>query len=466
MIASNRATQLFHLEKAYREPTAYLMDAARKSLSETMTTTAKFLALFTVVFLLPLALAMGILLQRSVEFVLLNTIVGFVIAFFSVVFFSLYQSNRTLKQSSMITKAWMELSDNLAEMTREEDLFGFLTERTARSLRLLTAVYKQAKPGEFEKVAGFKQGVAQFSGNALDSLSKQPGMQWVQAWLPIYLQEEVWGYWLIGNEQKGAKVLSSHFYLLSQMAGTIGIGLTLIQQRASLDAQMEIIVRQERMAALGRMAASISHQINNPLQIIVGSIDAYCNYEEEPSDRFLAQAYRSALHLKDIVRSVLMFTRSSSLEMTTVDVNETVRQVVGLVEDALSERGIEVITGLDDRRPLVKLPPSDLMQVLSNLMDNAGEAITGSGRILIETKISNGSALIRLEDTGVGIPADVLSHIFDPFFTTKTQGTGLGLTIAYSIIERNHGTLTAHSVPGEGTTFVVTLPIQQEEQEA
>ena len=224
------------------------------------------------------------------------------------------------------------------------------------------------------------------------------------------------------------------------------------------------LIQSEKMSSLGRMAASVAHEINNPL----GGILVYSHLLlENTSDDFpghgnLQKIAREATRCRDIVRGLLDFARPEPGARRTVDLNAILRAACDLVKGQVVFDDIDVTLDLHPTPLEVHCDPSQLEQAFTNILVNAAEAIEGVGTVTIRSWYDDGQqmAVVSFTDTGCGISPENLERIFEPFFTTKREGhgTGLGLAIVYRIIERHLGTIKAESAPGRGTTFTVRLP--------
>ncbi len=230
-----------------------------------------------------------------------------------------------------------------------------------------------------------------------------------------------------------------------------------------------VLFETEKLAATGRLAASIAHEINNPLEAVQNAIYLLGTAvpASAPQRQFLEVARGETQRMSRILRQMLGFYRPGS-DMAPVDLNVVVEEAEALVAKRLRDTRVVVTRDLDRALPPIRASADQLKQVLLNLFLNAGEAMPGGGTLSIRTRAGASagevpSDTVRLEvgDTGVGMDEDTQARIFEPFFSTKTQrGTGLGLWVSHGIVQGHGGTLKVRSTPGAGTTFVVTLPVQ------
>jgi PAS domain S-box-containing protein len=224
------------------------------------------------------------------------------------------------------------------------------------------------------------------------------------------------------------------------------------------------LIQSEKMSSLGRMAASVAHEINNPLGAIV--IFSCLLLEKTPEDfsgrKKLETIVHEASRCRDIVRGLLDFARPGAGARHKADLNTIVHTAFDLLQGQFIFKDIEVTLDLSTTPIEVICNASQIQQAFTNLLVNAAEAISGRGKIAIRNwrDASRQMAAVSFTDTGCGISPKSREQIFEPFFTTKQEGhgTGLGLTIVYGIIERHAGTIKVDSRLGEGTTFTVWLP--------
>lgn len=240
------------------------------------------------------------------------------------------------------------------------------------------------------------------------------------------------------------------------------------------------LVQTEKMASLGQLVAGIAHEINNPLAFVLNNLFtvndgleriapavASC-LEEDSVRRFrkiqdrVSDMKQGLDRVKELVLNLRTFSRLDEGEFKTVDIHESIDSALLLLRHKMKDR-IELEKRYGAVQPLSCFA-GGLNQVVLNLVANAVDAISGPGKITVTTSEENNHVLISVRDTGQGIPANIRNRIFDPFFTTKPvgQGTGLGLAISYGIIQSHHGTIQVQSEEGQGTEFLVKIPMDLE----
>ncbi len=225
------------------------------------------------------------------------------------------------------------------------------------------------------------------------------------------------------------------------------------------------LVNSEKMASLGKLAAGLAHEINNPLGgiLIYSSLLMEDLPEKDPKRQDLARVVQEAGRCKEIVRSLLEFARQTEPKMEPVDINRAITDDLFFLENQALFHNIRIVKNLDPSLTLAKGNAGQLKQVFMNIIINAAEAMHGVGDLTITTHPApyRNAILVEFTDTGEGIPEENLSRIFEPFFTTKDvgKGTGLGLATSYGIIEDHEGKIFVKSKVGEGTTFTIELPI-------
>ncbi|MFQ5543380.1 MAG: PAS domain-containing sensor histidine kinase, partial [Nitrospiria bacterium] len=235
----------------------------------------------------------------------------------------------------------------------------------------------------------------------------------------------------------------------------------------------EQLIHTEKLTSIGRLAASVAHEINNPLDGIQNCLDII---QKNPGNITKANTMFELIsegieRIAFIVRRLLIFSKHHKLKMEIIDLNEVVERSLLLIKHKIEDQGIELVSHQDRSLPKVFGDPYNLSQVFINILINASDALDGKsgGRIGIETEVpnqdSNPSAQVRISDNGCGISEENLERIFSPFFTTKDteKGTGLGLSISRKIIEEHGGKITITSKSSQGTTVSVLLPTRDEQ---
>lgn len=229
------------------------------------------------------------------------------------------------------------------------------------------------------------------------------------------------------------------------------------------------LLQSEKMASLGKLAAGVAHQLNNPLSgITLFTKLVMEEYNlEEGARKDLARVMEDAERCRDTVKELLEFARQTKHLRRPHDINRALSRTLFLLENQALFQNIVIEKDLDQDLPLVHSDIQQLNHMFMNIILNAAQAMEGNGRLGIKTIFLPEKERVRIEisDTGPGIPDHILPHIFDPFFTTKQEGegTGLGLSLVYGIVQNQGGEIKATSKPGEGATFIIDLPLNSKE---
>jgi PAS domain S-box-containing protein len=234
-----------------------------------------------------------------------------------------------------------------------------------------------------------------------------------------------------------------------------------LSDRKRLESQL---IQSEKMAAIGQLAAGIAHELRNPLAIVMNALydiqhvlDGGCSEVAED----LRIAEEEIGRAQAIIKNLLEFSRETGAELDQLDVNELLTRTLQLMQKYLQDNGVRVTTELGDI-PSCVANQNAMRQILLNLITNAVQAMPDGGELTLRTTRGQDSIRLEVRDTGVGIPAEHLQDIFNPFYTTKApgQGTGLGLSVVHTILQRYHGEIRVASEVGVGTTFTIDLPCQ------
>lgn len=247
---------------------------------------------------------------------------------------------------------------------------------------------------------------------------------------------------------------------INQMAASVEKTKKEIQENA----QMQII-QSEKLASVGRLAAGIAHEINNPLTgVLTFAHFLKDKYSDDPKDKEdIDIIIKETTKVRDIIRGLLNFARQSPSKKELTNVNEVIQESLKLIIGQKEFKNIQIVKNFDVNLPDLQADKNQLQQVLLNLILNSGESIKDEGIIKIETYAKEDDVQISISDNGCGIKKEDIDKIFDPFFTTKPigRGTGLGLSVSYGIIKQHGGTIHCNSEVGVGTTFVISLPFKQ-----
>jgi signal transduction histidine kinase len=231
---------------------------------------------------------------------------------------------------------------------------------------------------------------------------------------------------------------------------------------AALKENQARLVHSEKLAGIGRLAAGVAHEINNPLAVILG----YARLLGKSARGSLADDVRvieeEAIRARDIVEGLLDLSRPLSQAREALDLRDVCDEVVGRLRDAGALDGVDVVV---DGQAAAQGHPLKIRQVLTNLVRNAAEAAGPKGRVSIRIRTDVQEALVEVEDDGPGLAEHAASRLFEPFFTTKDKGTGLGLAVSRAIARAHGGDITPSPAPGRGAIFTLTLPHLAQSQE-
>ncbi len=310
-------------------------------------------------------------------------------------------------------------------------------------------------------------------------------------YVPLKAGQEVIGVLSVDNKVSNTPFTESDVYLLSALADYASIAIVnarlytevksfseeleqkVVERTKELQEAQEQLIQSEKLASIGQLAAGVAHELNNPISVMLGFSQAILRKlpEDDPLRKPLATIEREGLRCKGIIQNLLDFARRSKPSLQPTNVNEVLEAACALIEHQISLDNVVVTKGYDPHLPQVLADANQLQQVFVNIIINARDAMPQGGTLRLITRSLGDEVHIIFSDTGIGIPPENIKRIFDPFFTTKEvgQGTGLGLSVSYGIVEQHGGTIEVKSEVGVGTTFIVKLPVMQgkavEEQE-
>jgi len=261
--------------------------------------------------------------------------------------------------------------------------------------------------------------------------------------------------------------------------GTAGLALIFYSQHRHLRevrALEEAMARRERLATLGDLAAAVAHEVRNPLNAISmglqrlgaefrpagvpGEAVAGAPTEADAYARLVALMRGEVARLNGIVEEFLSLARPLALSPAPTDPAELLRSAAALVQDEAARSGVKTVLAIPDGLPPVRADRERLTQVLLNVALNALQSMPQGGTLTLAAEAAAAAVVLAVSDTGPGIPADLLPRIFEPYVTTKARGLGLGLAIARRIVDAHGGRIEAASIPGLGSRFTITLPVE------
>ena len=309
----------------------------------------------------------------------------------------------------------------------------------------------------------------------LQELSRTLEAERVALLVPTFVDGELAAVLLLGEKLSGELFSPDEIKILEMLMGQTAIALKnarlyqdLKDRMLELQTTQQQLLQSAKLAAIGELAASVAHEINNPLTVILGSSAVLLRKMPSDSAAYakITNIINAANRAGKIVRDLLDFSRRREPKHESVSVNDLVRRSLDIVQARLASGGVAVRQELDEHLPPVIGDPDQLTQVFINLFANAVDAMPGGGILTVETSTlyADGAVSIKVNDTGMGMDQAQIARIFEPFFTTKEEGkgTGLGLSVSLSIISKHGGSIEVESHPGQGTTMRVKLPERRE----
>ena len=281
--------------------------------------------------------------------------------------------------------------------------------------------------------------------------------------VPLFLGDNVVGIVRIFfSEQRKFSEEDLNFVIAiaEQCAGAIDKARLIEKHKSMYD---NLALQTEKLSALGRMAAGIAHEINNPLGgILLYSTNLFKKVPKEgPLKEGLEVIIHETMRCKTIIQDLLEFSREKEPKKTVANINHIIEKTLSILENEFRLHHIRVEKHLYSKMSDNLLDVSQMQQVFINLLLNAVEAIQDQGVITIKSRMDPGQKWERVEikDTGCGIPSENMSKIFEPFFSTKAKGTGLGLAVSYRIVRNHQGDIRVSGQPGKGTRFTIEIPL-------
>jgi signal transduction histidine kinase len=292
--------------------------------------------------------------------------------------------------------------------------------------------------------------------------------------IPVKVNGELKAFFLLGEKKSGL----SYFEDIKELCHIANLSAVVTKSDHLYKAQLELkkmvdersaelkkaqdeLLKKERLAAIGTLANEVSHELRNPIQVL--NSDLYVlekklkNVEDKKVLERLQSLKKQMTSMNKIISNMLDFSRSRELKLEKCNVNELVKEAIGLVEIPSQVR---VHLELSNVIPEAKLDTQEIRQAMINLVTNAYEAMPEGGPLQISSDLASLNQVeIKIQDTGYGIPKECLDKIFEPFNTTKIRGNGLGMAVVKKIVDRHKGTITVESEVNKGTTFTMRFPL-------
>ena len=270
----------------------------------------------------------------------------------------------------------------------------------------------------------------------------------------------------IEKDGKNLWIMITTTLLIEEDNEKLGV-LGVFQDITDLRDLQERMKEADRMAALGRLSASLAHEIKNPLSAIKTFVQLVPKKFDSPvfREKLNTTVPRELERINRLIDNLLQLTRKPRLKLTSVDLNEIVVQTLELYREEMEKNKVEFDATLKERMPRIQADAELLHRVFSNILLNAIQAMPQGGKVNISTQRTsladkNGALQVAVQDTGFGMDEETVRRLFDPFFTTKEKGTGLGMANAKKIVEEHKGRIDVRSGPGKGTEVRVTFPVE------
>jgi signal transduction histidine kinase len=295
--------------------------------------------------------------------------------------------------------------------------------------------------------------------------------------IPLIAKNQVIGVLMADNAFTGRSITNESIEVLTMFAGSAAAAIEnakilsdreekvkeLQKVNLELENTQNLLIHNEKLAAIGQVSARLAHEIRNPLATIGGFAKSISKkYEDrERTTRNANIIVEEVKRLEHILTSVLDFAKPSVPQKSPTEVNEFVKNTLNMLEGAVVSKGVVVVANLSEDDIVTEFDPSQMKQVLLNVIQNALNAMPEGGALEIKTSLHEDIMRIDVNDTGKGIPEYYLENIFEPFFTTGGEGTGLGLAISNMIVQNHQGNIEIKSEEGKGTKVSIFLPMKK-----
>ena len=293
---------------------------------------------------------------------------------------------------------------------------------------------------------------------------------------PLVVKEQTLGILVLTGKTKTENYSPNDLEFLATLVNQLAVALEnahlyekLKEANLELKKAQELLVQHEKLAALGKFAASVAHEVNNPLGIIKNYLllIAQSAQKGKIKNEYVQVVQEEIDRITKILNQLLSFYKpDAEVRMEPTDVGKVLEETLKFVEPQIKEKNLKLVSRIEPHLPLIKASAEELKQVFLNLLMNARDFTPNGGKIGVKAGLQNKGIRIEFTDSGSGIPDENLDKIFEPFFTTKNgEGAGLGLSVCYGIIERHKGTIFAENIKGGGSRFLIYLPIIKHDQQ-
>ena len=292
--------------------------------------------------------------------------------------------------------------------------------------------------------------------------------------VPLIIRDKPIGALQVLNKKSGQAFSNEDLELLTSMSQQIAVAIDnarlydRLQRSFELTARelketQEKLIRSERLAAMGHLVQGVAHEIRNPVTTIGGFAERLKKElrEESRLQTYIRIILEESERLENLVREVHEFANVLSAVLTLDDIKPVLDQVITRAKDLTKLQGVDLRIRVDEHLPLTRMAASQLTIALHNIIENSLESMPQGGELTLEVKHETNQILIRIIDTGRGIPEEDLASVYDPFVTSKTRGAGLGLTMVHQIVMNHDGEIDIQSHKGAGTTVNLRLPVKR-----
>lgn len=278
---------------------------------------------------------------------------------------------------------------------------------------------------------------------------------------PLVSMNRLIGILCLGPKTDGRGFAKHELSFIESLTPQAGIAIENAVLYKEQRERLRRMIRADRLATIGELAAGAAHEIRNPLTAVKSALQYLAEKPRPDTEKkLLSIAIQETDRIDGILAALLSFSRPSEIKKEPCDLAGTIEESLALLSFQARSAGIETVTDLPPEHVFLNADKPQLKQLFLNVLLNAIQAMEGGGRLTCEVVPAGaGKVMVKVSDTGPGIPEEQMDRIFDPFFTTKKSGTGLGLSICYTIVKSHNGEIEIRSRAGEGTTVLLTLPV-------